>query len=181
MAPAIEIAKVAAILAGQRQINPETAKAFTLQAIGLLGRCEEERTKEINQRAAIARNRAIQAKRESYLSPEKFPAPFDECLRIWMPGKRLEDREKCYRDYVMDKINGRKICSGGEGENPDVSIEEEAASWISNERQSGFKRGIFQFLSEQFQTWLPKYEAENRRKRARAGAEGLKKKRKQNG
>jgi hypothetical protein len=154
---------------------------YARAAIGLWEKCEDERIKEIYRLAAIARSRALQARRETFPKPKQFPASFDESLRLWMPKKRLEDREKCYRDYVTSKIELRKISTDGMGENPDISTEQEAVSWISAERKSGFKRMTFEFISEQFREWLPKYEADNRSKRARAGAVALKKKRQKNG
>ena len=179
--PTAEIARLAAILAGERQINPESASIYARQAIGLWEKCEEERTKEISRLASIASVSALQAKRETLPKPKQFPASFDEALRLWMPGKRIEDREKCYRDYVIYNIDLRKITNDGEGENPDITTEEEAVSWIASDRKHGFKRVHFDFVSEQFQRWLPKYKAENRRKRARAGAIALKNKRQKNG
>jgi hypothetical protein len=98
-----------------------------------------------------------------------------------MPKKRTEDRVKCYRDYIRNCINGRKIMSGGEGENPSLSVEQETENWFAADKQSGFKSVAFELVTDHFLKWLPQYEAENRRKRATAGAVALKKKRQTNG
>jgi len=110
-------------------------------------------------------------------TPKSFPAPFEEVLKLLMIKKRQEDRMKCYRDYVRHHIETRKIVTGGRGEDPNLSVEDETENWIKTDMKDGFKKQHYLFVAESFLDWLPKYEAENRRNRARAGAVGLKRSR----
>jgi hypothetical protein len=181
MVPTSEIAHLAAILAGGRQINPETAPLYATQAIELWERCEAERTKKIDRLAMFARADAIKQARSTLPQPKTFPVSLDEALRLWMPKKRPEDRMKCYRDYVRHSIETRKTMNTGLGENSALSVEQEASNWIAADKSSGFKRVPYGLISEQVRRWLPKYEADNRRKRAQAGAAALKRKRQKNG
>lgn len=41
---------------------------------------------------------------------------------------------KCYREYVRSRIEERKVINGGEGENPNISAEQEMERWIADER-----------------------------------------------
>lgn len=168
-----EISNLAAILAHGRDIaNPQNLKFIATQAIALFEECEKARNKRIDMLALYARAESINEQREKLPKPKTFPASLDEVLLLWMPKKRVEDRMKCYRDYIRHCIIERKIMSGGEGENPSNSVEQEAENWFSADKQSGFKSVAFDFASDSFLKWFHGYEAENRRKRAKAMAAG---------
>ena len=177
--PTSEIAKLAAILAHGRDItNPQSLAFISTQSIALWEECDKARNKRIEMLAIYARSRAIKAARDKLPRPQNFPASLEEVLKILMPKKRPEDRMKCYREYLFDTIERRNVVTGIKSEIP---ADQEVAKWIAENKKDGFIYAAYDYLAEEFHKWLPKYEAKNRRIKAKAGAEALKKKRQKNG
>src|SRR5882672_8450417 len=83
--PTSEIAKLAATLAHGRDITNTSNLAFlSTQAIALYEECEKTRKKRIDRLALYARAEVLKAQREKLPKPKRFPASFNEVLRLWM-------------------------------------------------------------------------------------------------
>ena len=138
------------------------------QAIELLEQCETVRKQRIDRLAMYARANALNAATENLPRPKNFPASYDDFLRCVMPNKRPEDRAKCHREYVRQRIHPVP------GQTP---ADDDVANCIAKDKRDGFSKGVYDFMADDFRRWLPQYEAANRSARARAGAVALKKKR----
>jgi hypothetical protein len=96
-----EIAKLAATLAHGRQIDSNGLEFIAAQAIALLEKCEEVRTKRIYRLAAQRlRQKKEEEKKNEIPLPKKYPATFDEFLRLTIGGRYKSQRLKIYRDYI---------------------------------------------------------------------------------
>jgi hypothetical protein len=167
--PTSEIAKLAAILAHGRDIsNPQSLSFIATQTIALYEQCEKARASRIDMLALYARAEALTQARKNYPRPKKFPISMDEFLRCLMPKKRSEDRAKCQREYVRQMIRYK------------VPTDADIAECLEREKKEQIAERLFDVRADDFRRFLKEYEAANKLKRARAGAEGLKKKREQN-
>jgi hypothetical protein len=179
----LEIARLAATIAVGKQMNPQSATDFAAQALDLWEKSEEQRKKKINHLAMYSRARAIQKARTNPPRPDRFPASLDEVLKFLMPHKRSGDRLKFYREYIREKVSFQ-IWQEQEALGDEAVItppEDQIARWIAADREQGVKEHAYYHYIGDFRRWLPTYEAENRQRRARAGAAGLKKKRENDG
>lgn len=94
----------------------------------------------------------------------KFPATLESVLRFILPKKRPEDRMKIYREFVRGSLLGER------GRMP---TDDEVVACIEVIRKDGFQSmNHVELVAEFMLNWLPRYEAHNRRKRAKAGAAG---------
>src|SRR5579859_2924206 len=90
----------------------------------------------------------------------KLPVNLETFLRIVLPRKRPEDRMKIFREYAKMNLWTRT------GREPSA---EEASSdfeeWCKKEFYSGFD-----WLADNLKEFVPRYSAENRKKRAKIAA-----------
>ena len=86
-----------------------------------------------------------------------------------MPEKRTEDRAKVHREYVRQMFR------------TSVPTENEIAEVTAEDKKRTIHEYGYDLWADDFRRFLKEYAADNRQKRARAGAEGLKQKRQNNG
>lgn len=181
--PTHEIAKLAAVLAYGRPIDSQSLSFIAAQAIELLDKCEDARKSKINTLAIYARAEAIKNRRPS---PKTFPVSFDDFLRLAMPKKRPEDRYRLFKEWTRTQIRftnymEKERVIGKKYEDTPIPSDGEIAPIIERDKSEGFPEFWFHNAYATITKWLSDKEAENRLIRAKAGAEGLKKKRKTNG
>lgn len=163
--PVAEIAMIAATLVAGRDVKPQNLLFVANQAIALWQECAKARELEVDRLALYARASTIGEAKSALLRPKKFPVALDEFLKCMMPRKRPEDRAKFHREYVRQHF-------------PEKSpSEDEVAKVVEQEKGEKISENLFYYRAADFRQWLKGYESANRRKRAQAGAEALKRKR----
>jgi hypothetical protein len=181
--PTSEIAKLAATLAHGRDItHPQNLTFIATQALALWEECEKARKRRIDMLAIFERAKALD---NALPKPAKFPVPFDEFVRLVMPKRRPEDRDKLYREFLREHTRAANFQTkytntDKKYEETPIPTDDEIAFLLSKDKKDGFIEFWFYNAFTMFQKWLPKYEAETRSKKALLGAEGLKKKRQKN-
>ena len=154
------------MLASGNQISKHSARAFAEQAILLLENSKEVRDRRIDFLAIYARAAALKAAKSKLPRPKTFPATMDVFLRFMLPNKRPEDRAKFHREYVRQMFRDR------------VPTDGDIAECMAREKKEEITAYMYDMRADDFRRWMKEYEAANRRKRAQAGAVGLKEKRK---
>jgi hypothetical protein len=192
-----QIAHIAAILANGKTLPLDHPLVIANEAIKLWEACESMQKTRIYERAKklheaeveISKLRgSVQVERIGFPTPQKYPVPFDECLRLLMPGKkRSEDRIKIYRDYIRDSLRvsnfmGQGNWSGKPFESTPIPSDEEVAKIMAKYKAEGFSENWYPTTREFFLRWFPDYEAKKLSARAKKGAAAKwKKKRNKNG
>ena len=92
-----ELAAIAASLAHGTAIDASTAKSFAGQALLLWQACQEATREPTMTETCLATNAALRAKLPS---PKRFPITFEEFNALTFEGKRVEDREALFAEYL---------------------------------------------------------------------------------
>jgi len=157
------------------------------KAMRLWDECFYVRDKRLDLYVRSAFNRLKEAASKGELPiPKSYPVSLDEFLRLIMPKKRPADRMKLYREYLRLSIRANKqfLPTGSvmPYENVPIPSDDEVSDLIKMLRARQFNEEQYKNYAEWFlkTNYLQQVEAENRRKRAQAGAAGLKRKRHKN-
>lgn len=169
----LELAGLAATLAGQQRIDTESAKGLARQALVLFEACREHLDTEAKRRAFanVARGERLD-QYAGILKPKKFPASFKEFLRIIVRGKTETDRVKMFRDYLRDSIRMGKSFRTSDrnlANIPKTTLEEWNAS-LDHYRKKGFELMDWLHVAESFQRWRENRAAHTRTERAKTAA-----------
>lgn len=118
--------------------------------------------------------------------PKEYPVSLDKFLRLALPRKRLADRMKLYRESLRFSMQlGRCYpCSHGESipfEKVSIPSDSEVNEAIAGHRATGFDEAQFQPCLIALRNFAACEQSENLKRRAKAGAQGLKKKRQNDG
>jgi hypothetical protein len=181
-----ELAQLAALLAQGKSLNPTDCAGVARQAIELWTACDEERKTKIMELELRELARAQDAAIDGELpTPKAFPVNFDNFLRLALPKKRLEDREKIYRESIRARLlHDRRHQPNGTlipiDEIP-LPTNDECGKVIAEDRATGFNEFQFQpclIWLRRFAAWYEKGILRIRGKAAGLKSAQAKKKRK---
>jgi len=93
----------------------------------------------------------------------KFPVELDEFLRLVLLKKRPENRLKIYREHLRTDL-------AQDGNTVIHRTENEVIALIKEKRIRKFNEQQYECAAEMLLNFLPRHEAENRKKRAQVAA-----------
>ena len=171
-----DIAMIAAILSVGPQGNQHPARILPETAFELWTSCQSIlQTKFV--KSADENQRS-----ESTPTPKKYPVKLDEFLRLALPHKRVPDRMKMFRESVRlsMKMSKQYQASGNviDFKHVPEPTDDEISEAIIKIRERGFDQARFRNSLITFRQFAEHIGKENRRNRAKAGAEALKASRK---
>jgi hypothetical protein len=189
---ATELFHVAGLLARGTKISKskiirvQQIHSFALNAILLWEECSSLRNGMIDKtaRTYLFANKALQKARE-LPAPRSYPVSLDEFLRLVMPTKRAAERMNLYREYLRlsIRVQNQYLPTGTAIPFQTVPIpsDDEVSKLIDMLRTRQFNEEQYKNYAGWFlnTSYLKSVEAENRKKRAKAGAAALKIKREQ--
>ncbi len=177
--PVSEIAQLAALLSHGRPFDSQSGEIFSTSAINLWEWCHQKRKDWINKQAnmKLLRRKAEEKEAEqNFPKPKIYPVSFEEFLRLSLPKKRPEDRMKIYRESIRVSMRHGK-CFHPSGnvlpiEKIPETTDEEIAAVISHHKATGFDEIQYQYCLEALRNFAEWSGKENRKKRAKSGADG---------
>jgi hypothetical protein len=196
--PLKDLLHIAAMLAIGRPLDDQNLRTIAGQAMKLWEACLEER----NQTKTFVSFRAKSleqelAKQAEIPKPENFPVTFDDLLKLWIGGRNKDYRIKIYRNYAKELIWRGHV---SEVKYPRSHQERFASAVMSDEEAGKLARPVssaeiddvmrqaaektiqyeelYRMSARDFLNWFKEYKANVRQERAKAGAEGKKKKQK---
>lgn len=148
--PVSEIAHLAALLTHGNPVVFQNPTGAARHAAELWAACSRQRAAWIDD---LARRKLMRDKEEAKQNalgmPKTFPVPFADFLIHALPKKRLEDREKLYRDMLRASIRHSKCYPGTGGsvipiKQIPLTTDAEVADCMARHRKTGFDE--FQYV-----------------------------------
>lgn len=170
--PVSEIAQLAALLSHGHPLGSQTGEIYATHAINLWEWCYQKRKDWINKQAKMKLLRAERETKANELpKPEKFPAKYDDIVRLVLKIKRPEKQMEFYRAYARwdleaedyFNINYRKLPP------PKESIADRVPGRVAVMRKRKLAEMEFSEVARHLLRW---HEGWSREKRARRGAKG---------